>query len=91
MASLLHPLQSASQKLRPKHQVLILRCYPKYQKGAQEIKPNLSELSYLLYYASTRRSKLIKVGAFLEKKTANDVWREKLGYVILVPSRMVPY
>lgn len=39
------------------------------------MKPNSSELSYLLFYASTRRSKLHKVGAFLERKTASDVYK----------------
>ncbi|EHY52432.1 Protein EFR3 [Exophiala dermatitidis] len=81
MSSLLHPIHSASQKCRPKHQVLVLKCYPKYQKTVQEVKPNSSELSYLLYYASTRRHKLQKVGAFLEKKNASDVWKGKLGNV----------
>ncbi|KIW16353.1 hypothetical protein PV08_06404 [Exophiala spinifera] len=81
MSSLLHPLHSASQKCRPKHQVLVLKCYPQYQKNVQEVKPNSSELSYLLYYASTRRSKLQKVGAFLEKKNAHDVWKGRLGNV----------
>ncbi|KIW45461.1 uncharacterized protein PV06_03852 [Exophiala oligosperma] len=81
MSSLLHPLHSASQKCRPKHQVLVLKCYPQYQKTVQEVKPNSSELSYLLYYASTRRSKLQKVGAFLEKKNAHDVWKGRLGNV----------
>lgn len=80
MSSLLHPIHSASQKCRPKHQVLVLKCYPKYQKTVQEVKPNSSELSYLLYYASTRRHKLQKVGAFLEKKNAHDVWKGRLGY-----------
>lgn len=46
-----------------------------------EVKPNSSELSYLLYYASTRRSKLQKVGDFLDKRTINDVWRGRIGYV----------
>ena len=81
MSSLIHPIHTVGQKCRPKHQVLVLKCYPKYQKNVQEVKPNSSELSYLLYYASTRRSKLQKVGAYLEKKTASDVWRKKLGYV----------
>ncbi|KAI1628558.1 hypothetical protein EDD37DRAFT_12072 [Exophiala viscosa] len=81
MSSLLHPLHSVKQKCRPKHQVLVLKCYPQYQKTVQEVKPNSSELSYLLYYASTRRSKLQKVGAFLEKKCAHDVWRGRLGNV----------
>jgi len=80
MSSIIHPIHTVAQTCRPKHQVLILKCYPKYQKNVQEVKPNSSELSYLLYYASTRRSKLQKVGAFLEKKTASDVWRVKLGY-----------
>lgn len=82
MSTLLHPIHGTREKFRPKHQVLILRCYPKFQKGVQEVKPNSSELSYLLYYASTRRTKLQKVGAFLEKKTVGDVYRQKLGYVI---------
>lgn len=79
MSSLLHPIHGAREKCRPKHQVLVLRCYPKYQKNVQEVKANSSELSYLLYYVSTRRSKLQKVGAYLEKKAASDVWRNKLG------------
>ncbi|KAK2786551.1 plasma membrane localization protein [Emmonsiellopsis sp. PD_33] len=74
-------MNSVRQSCRPKHQVLILKCYPRFQKGVQEVKPNSSELSYLLYYASTRRSKLQKVGAFLEKRAARDVWRGKLGNV----------
>lgn len=69
------------QSCRPKHQVLILKCFPQYQKGVQEVKPNASELSYLLYYVSTRRSKLTKVCSFLEKRAARDVWRRKLGNV----------
>ncbi|ETI27601.1 hypothetical protein G647_00050 [Cladophialophora carrionii CBS 160.54] len=81
MSSLLNPIHSAKQKCRPKHQVLVLKCYPKYQKTVQEVKPMSSELSYLLYYASTRRNKLQKVGAFLEKKTAGDVWKRRLGNV----------
>ena len=74
-------MQTIKQKCRPKHQVLILKCFPKTTKGAVDVKPNSSELSYLLYYATTRRSKVQKVGAFLEKKTASDVWRARIGYV----------
>lgn len=74
-------MNAVRQKCRPKHQVLVLKCYPRFQKGVQDVKPNSSELSYLLYYATTRRSKLQKVGAFLEKKTASDVWRNKFGNV----------
>jgi hypothetical protein len=61
---------------------LVLKCYPKTTKGAVDVVPNSSELSYLLFYASSRRSKIQKIGAFLEKKTANDVWRMRIGYVI---------
>ncbi|KAJ5793454.1 hypothetical protein N7457_000053 [Penicillium paradoxum] len=74
-------MESVRQSCRPKHQVLILKCYPKYQKGVSEVRPNPSELSYLLYYTSTRRSKLTKVGAFLEKRVARDVWRRRIGNV----------
>ncbi|KAJ5797508.1 uncharacterized protein N7503_006804 [Penicillium pulvis] len=74
-------MESVRQSCRPKHQVLTLKCYPRYQKGVAEVKPNPSELSYLLYYASTRRSKLTKVGGFLEKRVAKDVWRRRLGNV----------
>ncbi|KAF3390657.1 Protein efr3 [Penicillium rolfsii] len=74
-------MESVRQSCRPRHQVLTLKCFPKYQKGVSEVIPNPSELSYLLYYASTRRSKLTKVGAFLEKKVAKDVWRRRLGNV----------
>ncbi|TVY41063.1 Protein EFR3 [Lachnellula subtilissima] len=74
-------MHAIRQKCRPKHQVLILKCYPQTTKGAVDVKPNSSELSYLLYYATTRRSKVQKVGAFLEKKTASDIWRQRIGNV----------
>lgn len=63
----------------PKHQKLILQCYPS-GRGADK-KPNSSELSYLLYYASTRRMKLEKVGRFLQKKNTTDVARSRPGNV----------
>ena len=74
-------MNAVRQSLRPKHQVLVLKCYPKLGRNNQEARPNSSELSYLLYYASTRRSKLQKVGQFLEKRTASDVWRGRTGFV----------
>ena len=73
------------QTCRPKHQILVLKCYPKYQKSVVDVKPNPSELSYLLYYASTRRSKLPKLVAFLEKRTEHDVRRGRTWYVIGMP------
>ena len=72
-------MNTVRQSMRPKHQVLVLKCYPRFQKNVQEIKPNSSELSYLLYYASTRRSKVSKVGSFLEKRTASDVPKGRNG------------
>ncbi|PNS14274.1 Protein EFR3 [Sphaceloma murrayae] len=76
-------MEALKQTVRPKHQVLILKCYPRLPKNssAAEIKPNGSELSYLLYYASSRRSKLSKVGAFLEKKTVHDLWKYRTASV----------
>lgn len=62
------------ERLRPKHQNLVLKCYPRLPKNAAaDVKPNNSELSYLLYYASTRQHKLPKVGSYLESKTTYDV------------------
>ncbi|KAK8075057.1 hypothetical protein PG997_009720 [Apiospora hydei] len=74
-------MNALHDKCRPKHQVLVLKCYPRTTKGAVDVKPNSSELSYLLFYATSRRSKIQKVGAFLEKKTASDVWRLRIGNV----------
>lgn len=74
----MHALQ---QKCRPKHQVLVLKCYPRTTKGAVDVKPNSSELSYLLFYVQSRRTKIQKVGSFLEKKTASDVYRQRIGNV----------
>lgn len=59
------------QILKSKHQKLILQCYPPGRDIDK--KPNSSELNYLLYYASTRRVKLEKVGSFLQKKTLSDL------------------
>ncbi|KXJ93902.1 hypothetical protein Micbo1qcDRAFT_193224 [Microdochium bolleyi] len=74
-------MNAIQDKCRPKHQVLVLKCYPRTTKGAVDVKANSSELSYLLFYASSRRSKIQKVGQFLEKKTASDVWRQRIGNV----------
>ncbi|QIW94889.1 hypothetical protein AMS68_000407 [Peltaster fructicola] len=77
-------MDSVRERMRPKHQLLILKCYPRLPKNSTaDVSPNGSELSYLLYYASTRRSKLHKVGAFLEKKTVNDVYRSQSARVMV--------
>lgn len=74
-------MNAVRQSCRPKHQVLVLKCYPRFTKSQTSVRPNGSELSYLLYYASTRRSKLPKLGAFLEKRTVSDVWHQRIGNV----------
>ncbi|KAK7187168.1 hypothetical protein DPSP01_004015 [Paraphaeosphaeria sporulosa] len=74
-------MEAARQACRPKHQVLVRKCYPKFTKNSVEVKAKSSELSYLLYYASTRRSKLQKVGDFLDKRTTADVWKVRTGNV----------
>lgn len=66
---------------RPKHQKLILQCYPSTKLNTAETKPNQAELSYLVYYASSRRTKLEKVGEFLLKKTAADISRKRVGHL----------
>ncbi|WPG98447.1 protein efr3 [Acrodontium crateriforme] len=77
-------MDSVREKCRPKHQLLILKCYPRLPKNSSaDVRPNGSELSYLLYYASTRSSKLQKVGAFLEKKTTADVARFQSARVMV--------
>lgn len=63
--------------IRSKHQKLILQCYPP-GKGVEK-KPNPLELSYLLYYALTRRVKLEKVIEFIKHKTIKDVKGRKSG------------
>lgn len=63
--------------LHSKHQKLILQCYPPGK--STDKKPNPLELSYLLYYASTRRVKLEKVIDFLNNKTKSDARGNKTG------------
>ena len=59
----------------------MLKCYPKYNKQNVDVRANSSELSYLLYYASTRRSKLTKVTDFLDKRVTSDVWKGRTGNI----------
>jgi len=73
-------MNALQERCRPKHQVLVLKCYPRTTKGAVDVKPNSSELSYLLFYVQSRRTKIQKVGSFLEKKTASDVYRQRIGW-----------
>lgn len=68
---------------RPKHQKIILQCYPSPNLPLAETLPNAAEVSSLIYYASTRRTKLDKVGTFLTKKTSSDVAHKRLGHIIV--------
>lgn len=65
--------------LRKKHQKLVRRCYPIGKQFNK--KPNSSELSYLLYYASTRREKLRKIFEYIFKKTQSDVNQNRIGNI----------
>ncbi|XBW35866.1 hypothetical protein QEN19_001438 [Hanseniaspora menglaensis] len=69
----------------PKHQRLVLQCYPKGKKNFEK-QPKSSELSYLLYYCNSRRTKLTKVSTFLGKKVAKDIKSKKFGdvYVTII-------
>lgn len=69
-------LDSLRTKTRPRHQLLVLKCFPRLPKNATaDVKPNSSELSYLIYYCSSRQEKLPKVGIYLQKSIAADVHR----------------
>lgn len=56
-----------------------MQCYPAGKNTDK--RPNPSELSYLLYYVSTRRAKLTKVGLFLDQKAQSDVYKGRAGNV----------
>lgn len=65
------------QFFRHKHQNLIEQCYPPGK--AIDKKANPSELSYLLYYASTRRVKLEKIIKYLHTRTIHHANHNKTG------------
>ncbi|KAG5457698.1 MAG: hypothetical protein BJ554DRAFT_2221 [Olpidium bornovanus] len=64
-----------------------MRCMDRYAKHARlinavypappETAPCSNELSYLIFYASSRPAKLTKVGAYLEKRCRKDVWYKR--------------
>lgn len=65
----------------PKHQKLVNQCYPTGR--ASDKKPKSSETSYLLYYVNSRRTKLEKVSAYLDKRTTNDLNHRRIGNVMV--------
>ncbi|KAK9768456.1 plasma membrane localization protein, partial [Basidiobolus ranarum] len=68
-------VRSVTHLIFTKHAKLIENCYPRQttQKG-----PKPSETSYLIFYASSRPVKLLKVARYLEKRVAHDANRRKL-------------
>ncbi|KAG0256113.1 plasma membrane localization protein [Mortierella polycephala] len=56
-----------------KHASLINSCYP---SRPDEKGPKSSELSYLVYYATSKPEKLTKVGTFIERRVVKD-YRKK--------------
>jgi hypothetical protein len=58
-----------------KHATLVNNCYPLKESSRL---PQSSELSYLTFYASARPAKLVKVGAFLERKAKKDIKRARI-------------
>ncbi|ORX91725.1 hypothetical protein K493DRAFT_339205 [Basidiobolus meristosporus CBS 931.73] len=67
-------VRSVIHMIFTKHAKLIENCYPRQtsQKG-----PKPSETSYLIYYASSRPVKLLKVARYLERRVAQDASRKK--------------
>jgi hypothetical protein len=66
-------------KLSPFHHVrLISRVYPPNPTEKSVPRPN--KLATLIFYASTKPAKLVKVGRFLQQKIKVDVFWKKHGY-----------
>ncbi|KAI7832197.1 hypothetical protein BC939DRAFT_434775 [Gamsiella multidivaricata] len=61
-----------------KHASLINNCYP---SRPDEKGPKSSELSYLVFYATSKPAKLTKVGNFIERRVARDYRKKRLSDV----------
>ncbi|KAF9942325.1 plasma membrane localization protein [Mortierella alpina] len=61
-----------------KHASLINNCYP---TRPEEKGPKSSELSYLVFYATSKPAKLTKVGNFIERRVARDYRKKRLSDV----------
>ncbi|KAI8599261.1 hypothetical protein EDD21DRAFT_380341 [Dissophora ornata] len=61
-----------------KHASLINNCYP---SRPEEKGPKSSELSYLVFYATSKPAKLTKVGNFIERRVARDHRKKRLSDV----------
>ncbi|KAG0315231.1 plasma membrane localization protein [Dissophora globulifera] len=61
-----------------KHATLINNCYP---SRPDEKGPKSSDLSYLVFYATSKPAKLTKVGNYIERRTVRDFRKKKLSDV----------
>ncbi|KAG0360273.1 plasma membrane localization protein [Podila minutissima] len=61
-----------------KHASLINNCYP---SRPEEKGPKSSELSYLIFYATSKPAKLTKVGIYIERKVSRDCKKKRLADV----------
>ncbi|KAG0274069.1 plasma membrane localization protein [Linnemannia exigua] len=61
-----------------KHASLINNCYP---SRPDEKGPKSSELSYLVFYATSKPAKLTKVGNFIERRVVRDHRKKRLSDV----------
>ncbi|KAF9212998.1 plasma membrane localization protein [Podila verticillata] len=61
-----------------KHASLINNCYP---SRPEEKGPKSSELSYLIFYATSKPAKLTKVGIYIERRVARDYKKKRLANV----------
>ncbi|KAF9093432.1 plasma membrane localization protein, partial [Mortierella sp. GBA35] len=61
-----------------KHASLINNCYP---SRPDEKGPKSSELSYLVFYATSKPAKLTKVGNFIERRVVRDHRKKRLADV----------
>ncbi|KAF9970204.1 plasma membrane localization protein [Actinomortierella ambigua] len=61
-----------------KHASLINNCYP---ARPDEKGPKSSELSYLVFYATSKPAKLTKVGNYIERRVVRDIRKKRLSDV----------
>ncbi|KAF9165043.1 plasma membrane localization protein [Actinomortierella ambigua] len=61
-----------------KHASLINNCYP---TRPEEKGPRSSELSYLVFYATSKPAKLTKVGNYIERRVVRDIRKKRLSDV----------
>lgn len=69
-----------NSKFGPKHQRHVNECYPQSNGNTGAIS---GKISSLVYYINAKPSKLLKVSAYLERKTIRDIYRESAEYNIV--------